>query len=210
MNRNAKWIKPEATRLIEVQQCGIIAKLRKPNAPSKRVLGPEHEVSAGTIRIVWDIRETVLQRIICCESVSIICWIWKCYWLQRLWSSTQHCPRHRQPITLLQCSNRSYKTYVWWNRDDRLRRFNETLTNWHWMSSVKKSCICGKWPYTTFSNNKIWVTLTFVKKNCTLNRHAYLKGCTLELDNIVVNTIGRRSYVFSKGINQHAFPIAIT
>ena len=42
-----------------------------------------------------------------------ICCIWKCYQLQRLWSSTQHCPQHWQPIALLQCSNGS-STYVWW------------------------------------------------------------------------------------------------
>ena len=29
------------------------------------------------------------------------------------------------------------------NYDDRLSRFNKTSTNWHLMSSMKKSCICG-------------------------------------------------------------------
>jgi hypothetical protein len=70
---------------------------------------------------------------------------------------------------LLRCSNGSYQTYVWWNRDDCLRRFNETLTNWHWMSSVKKSCICGKCLYITCSNNETW-TLIFVKKIAHLTK----------------------------------------
>ena len=42
-----------------------------------------------------------------------ICWIWKCYWLQRLWSSTQHYPQHRRPIALLRYSNGSWIN-VWW------------------------------------------------------------------------------------------------
>ena len=53
---------PEATRLIEAQQCGIIAKLSKPNVPSKQALGREYEVSEGAIGKVWDNRENILQR----------------------------------------------------------------------------------------------------------------------------------------------------
>ena len=37
MNCDRKRMKLEITRLIEAQQCEIIAKLSKPNAPSKRV-----------------------------------------------------------------------------------------------------------------------------------------------------------------------------
>ena len=55
------------------------------------------------------------------------------------------------------------------NRNDHCRCFSETLTNWHWMSNVKKSCICGKWLYMTCSNNKVW-TLIFVKKIAHLTR----------------------------------------
>ena len=51
--------------------------------------------------------------------------------------------------------------------DDLLRRFNKTLTNRHWMSSVKISCIRGKWLYMTCSNNKVW-TLIFVKRTAHL------------------------------------------
>jgi hypothetical protein len=35
----------EATRLTEVQRCEIIAKLSKPNAPSKHALRQEYEVN---------------------------------------------------------------------------------------------------------------------------------------------------------------------
>ena len=45
----------------------------------------------------------------------------------------------------------------------RIRRFNKTFTNWHWMSIVKTSCIHGKWLGMTCSNNKVW-TLILVKK----------------------------------------------
>ena len=66
------------------------------------------------------------------------------------------------------------------NYDDRLRRFNKTLTNWQWMSSVKKSCIHDKWLCMTCSSNKV-STLFFVKKFAHLTRirtwtGAYLSG----------------------------------
>ena len=48
------------------------------------------------------------------------------------------------------------------NYDNHLRRFNETLTNWQWMSSVKNPCIHNKLLCMTCSNNKIW-TMIFVK-----------------------------------------------
>ena len=56
--------------------------------------------------------------------------------------------------------------------DDQLRLFSETLTNWHWMSSVKNSRIHRKWLCMTCLNNKVR-TLISVKRNCTLNRDAY-------------------------------------
>jgi hypothetical protein len=49
MNRNGKQMKLEATRLTEAQRCEIIAKLSKPNAPSKHVPGREYEVNEGAI-----------------------------------------------------------------------------------------------------------------------------------------------------------------
>ena len=47
-------MKPEATRLTKAQRYEIIAKSSKSNAPSKRMLGLEYEVSEGAIRKVWD------------------------------------------------------------------------------------------------------------------------------------------------------------
>ena len=41
--------------------------------------------------------------------------------------------------------------------------FQQNVTNWHCMSSIKNACICNKWLYMTCSNNKIW-TLVFVKR----------------------------------------------
>ena len=40
-------MKLEATCLTKAQQCEIIAKLSKPNVPSKQALGREYEVSEG-------------------------------------------------------------------------------------------------------------------------------------------------------------------
>ena len=52
----------EATHLTEAQRCEIIAKLSKPNAPSKRALGREYEVSEGITWKVWDNRGSILQQ----------------------------------------------------------------------------------------------------------------------------------------------------
>jgi DNA-binding transcriptional regulator YhcF (GntR family) len=54
--------KPNGKRLNEHQRCEIISKLSKTNAPSKRALAQEYNVSEGTIRKVWDIREAILER----------------------------------------------------------------------------------------------------------------------------------------------------
>ena len=43
-----------ATRLTEAHRCEIIVQLNKPNAPSKRALGQEYEVSEGPIRRVLE------------------------------------------------------------------------------------------------------------------------------------------------------------
>ena len=69
--------------------------------------------------------------------------------------------------------------------NDCSRRFSGTFTNRHWISSVKDSCIHDKWPCTTCSNNTIQ-TLIAVKKNCALNRDAYLIGCVLKKREITV------------------------
>ena len=109
------------------------------------------------------IRRTYCKESFVARAYRDVCWIWKCYWLQRLWSSTQHYPRHRRPIALLRCSNGSCQHICMMNIDERLRRFSITLTNWHWMSSLRNTCILGKWLDMTCSNNKVW-TLVFVKK----------------------------------------------
>jgi hypothetical protein len=54
--------KPNGKRLNESQQCEIIAKLSKTDAPSKRAIARKYDVTEGTIRKVWDKREQILER----------------------------------------------------------------------------------------------------------------------------------------------------
>jgi hypothetical protein len=54
--------KPNGKRLNESQQCEIIAKLSKTNAPSKRAIAHEYDVNEGAIRKVWDKREQILEQ----------------------------------------------------------------------------------------------------------------------------------------------------
>ena len=49
-------MKLEAIFLTEAQRCEIVAKLSKPNAPSKRALIREHEISEGAI---WKVMKTM-------------------------------------------------------------------------------------------------------------------------------------------------------
>ncbi len=49
-------------RLNESQRCEIIAKLSKTDAPSKRAITREYDVSEGAIRKVWDKWEQILER----------------------------------------------------------------------------------------------------------------------------------------------------
>jgi hypothetical protein len=49
-------------RLNESQRCKIIAKLSKTDAPSKRAIAREYDVSEGAIRKVWDKQEQILER----------------------------------------------------------------------------------------------------------------------------------------------------
>ena len=64
--------------------------------------------------------------------------------------------------------------------DNQLRRSNETLTNWHQMSSMKSACIRDKWLYMTCSNNNVW-TLILVKNMCTW------PICVLKQENTIVS-----------------------
>jgi hypothetical protein len=54
--------KPNGKRLNEPQRCEIIAKLSKTDAPSKRAISREYDVSEGAIRKVWDKREQILEQ----------------------------------------------------------------------------------------------------------------------------------------------------
>jgi hypothetical protein len=54
--------KPNGKRLNESQQCKIMAKLSKIDAPSKRAIACEYDVNEGAIRKVWDKREQILER----------------------------------------------------------------------------------------------------------------------------------------------------
>ena len=47
-------MKLEVTRLTKIQRCEIIAKLSKPNPPSKQMLEREYEVNEGAIRKVME------------------------------------------------------------------------------------------------------------------------------------------------------------
>jgi hypothetical protein len=54
--------KPNGKHLNESQRCEIIAKLSKTDAPSKRAIAREYDVSEGAIRKVWDKQEKILER----------------------------------------------------------------------------------------------------------------------------------------------------
>jgi hypothetical protein len=54
--------KPNGKCLNESQRCEIVAKLSKTDAPNKRAITREYDVSEGAIRKVWDKREQILER----------------------------------------------------------------------------------------------------------------------------------------------------
>jgi hypothetical protein len=54
--------KPNGKCLNESHQWEIIAKLSKTDAPSKRAIAREYDVSEGAIRKVWDKWEQILER----------------------------------------------------------------------------------------------------------------------------------------------------
>jgi hypothetical protein len=53
--------KPNGKRFNESQRCEIIVKLNKTDAPSKRAITREYDVSEGAIRKMWDKREQILE-----------------------------------------------------------------------------------------------------------------------------------------------------
>ena len=174
MNRNEKRMKHEATRLTEAQRCESIAKLRKPNAPSKQrtfddankeycvVTLEDVDEDLETMRIEEEppINEKIeLFKIFVESEIASTSKALKLSTTMSL-TSTTNCFAPMFKRKLDKCMINCY---------DRLRRFSETLTTWHWMSSVKKSCIRGKWLCMTCSNNETW-TLIFVKKIAHLTR----------------------------------------
>jgi hypothetical protein len=54
--------KPNGKRFNESQRCEIIVKLNKTDAPSKRTIAREYDVTEGAIRKVWNKREQILER----------------------------------------------------------------------------------------------------------------------------------------------------
>jgi len=54
--------KSNRKRLNESQRCKIIAKLSKTDAPDKRAIAREYDVSEGAIKKVWDKQDQILER----------------------------------------------------------------------------------------------------------------------------------------------------
>jgi hypothetical protein len=54
--------KPNGKRLNESQRCEIIVKLSKTDAPSKKAIACEYDVSERAIKKVWDKREQIVER----------------------------------------------------------------------------------------------------------------------------------------------------
>ena len=127
MNRNRKQMKPEATRLTEAQRCEIIAKLSKPNAPSKRALGPKYEVSEGAIRKVRDNRENILQRIIFYESLSRHLLNLKVLLTSKALKLYTPLSNNHDQLLCSDVQTEVIKHMM--NFNDRFRRFNKTLAN---------------------------------------------------------------------------------
>ena len=120
-------MKLEATRLTRAQQCEIIAKLSKPNAPSKRVLGQEYEVNEGAIQKVMEtmrieeeppMDDKIQPTEIPVESESAT--DFKGFEALLSSTSTTNCFAPMFKHKLDKCTM---------NRDNHLRRFNVTLTN---------------------------------------------------------------------------------
>lgn len=71
---------------------------------------------------------------------------WKCNRLQRFWSSTQQYPWHWRPIVLLWCSNESWTNVLWTPTIIWDVSANRYITNWYWISNVKKIMHSWKMP----------------------------------------------------------------
>ena len=128
-----------------------------------------------------------------------ICWNWKWCRVQRLWSSTQHCLRHRRPIALLWCSNKSW-TNVWWTVTIVL-----DISMKHWQTGIE--CEVSKiHAFTT--NDSTWHVQVidyepwFSSKYCALSWVAYLNGCVLKREiTVICNIEATISNWFDTGIS---------
>jgi hypothetical protein len=152
--RQPAWPKPNGVKSLQ----SWASRTRR---ASMHAQGREYEVSEGSIRKVWDNRENStynnefhpIQTHLLNLKVLPTSKALKLYMALSL-TSTTNCFASMLKQKLEKCMM---------NCNDRLRRFNETLTNRHSMPSIKNSCTCDKWLCMTCSIRKVW-TLIFVKK----------------------------------------------
>jgi len=62
LNSAAMSKKPNEKHFNESQRCEIVVKLSKTDAPSKRAIAREYDVTEGAIKKVWDKQEQILER----------------------------------------------------------------------------------------------------------------------------------------------------
>ena len=128
MNPNGKRMKLEATRLSETQRCQIIAKLSKPNALSKQVLGQEYEVNDGAIQEVMEMTRIEEEPPIDDEIHPIETFV--------EFESAIHFKGFEALLSLTLAINSFAPMFkrkldrCMMNCDDRLRRTSEMLTIW--------------------------------------------------------------------------------
>ena len=175
MNRNGKWMKREATHLTEAWRCEIVAKLSKLNAPGEQVgVGARvwsrwrcHSESLGRAGERTTTKSNISRHLL---NLKVL--------------PTSKALKLRTTLSLTlttNCCAPMFKRKLdmcMMNYNNHLRRFTETLTNCPLMSSIKKSCIRGKWLRMTCSNNKMW-TQFLSKTLCTQ------PGCVLNWENTV-------------------------
>ena len=128
-------MKLEATHLTEAQQCEIVAKLSKLNAPSKRTLGREYEVSEGAIRKVTETMRS--EEPPTNDEIQFVETFVE-------FESATDFKGFETLLPLTSSTNYFAPMFKWklnrcmMNCDDCLRRFSETSTNRQRMSSIQK------------------------------------------------------------------------
>ena len=120
-------MKLEATRLTKAQQCETIAKLSKPNAPSKHAPGREYEVNEGAIQKLMETMRIEEEPPIDDEIQPIETFV-------ESESATDF--KGFEAIMFSTSMTNCFAPMFKWKLDkcmmdceDRLRRFSETLTN---------------------------------------------------------------------------------